>query len=43
MEKSKDQRKPFGCAITRILFPSEYEILLQRRVSNRADKKQEMA
>jgi hypothetical protein len=40
--KSKDQRKPFGWAITRILFPSENEILQQRRVSNYADKEQEM-
>jgi hypothetical protein len=38
MEKSKIQRKPFGCAITRNFFPSENEILLQRRASNGADK-----
>ena len=37
-EKSTDQRKPFGCAITRYIFPSENKTLKQCRVSNRADK-----
>ena len=41
--KSKDQRKPFGCAITRILFPSENKTLQQRRVSNYVDKEAGMA
>ena len=35
--KSTDQRKPFGCAITRYSFPPK-KILLQHRMSNHADK-----
>lgn len=35
--KSKDQRKPFGCAITRSLS-LRIETLRKRRASNRADK-----
>ena len=37
-KKSTDQRKPFGCAITRYIFPSEYKTLKQHRVSNHTDK-----
>ena len=37
-KKSTVQRKPFGCAITRNIFPSEIKILPQHRVSNPADK-----
>jgi hypothetical protein len=37
-KKSTDQRKPFGCAITRFIFPSEHKHLPQHRESNRADK-----
>jgi hypothetical protein len=36
-KKSTDQRKPFGCAITRFIFPSENK-LCNNTASNRADK-----
>jgi hypothetical protein len=36
--KSTVQRKPFGYAITRLLFPSEHKNLQQHRVGNHVDK-----
>jgi len=37
-KKSTDQRKPFGCAITRFSFPPKIKTLQQGRASNRVDK-----
>jgi len=37
-KKSTDQRKPFGCTIIRIIFPSKEKILQRILPSNLADK-----
>ncbi len=37
VKKSKVQRKPFGCAITHSLFPSE-KTLQQHRMGNHAGR-----
>ncbi len=43
VKKSTVQRKPFGCAIARFIFPSEHKNLQQHHPGDPVDKMQAMA